>query len=206
MREINFGEQDIVGDKLSVAGREGIRKGFSICKYCGKIQSNENRIKHTRFCRISKDPQAALDAYEECLFLYRDFQTEALRLLIPATTMDSSGKRVESFVAAFMLGMKSYFGNVDHLNATVSEVPVPDAAYRKQYLVIYDSVPGGTGYLKQLMNDEKGIVDILQRALDVMTIAHAMRQRARMDAISVCLRIAKVVISGKYREIQRSIC
>ena len=77
------------------------------------------------------------DAYEECLFLYREFTTEILRLLIPATTMDSSSVKVESFVAAFMLGMKEYFGNVDHLRATVSEVPVPDADYRKQYLVIY---------------------------------------------------------------------
>ena len=30
---------------------------------------------------------------------------------------------------------------LDHLRATVGEVPVPDADYRKQYLVIYDSVP-----------------------------------------------------------------
>lgn len=214
MREINFGEQDIVGDKLSVAGKEGIRKGFSICKYCGKIQTSENRIKHTRFCKMVKDPQAALDAYEECLFLYRDFQTEALRLLIPATTMDSSSKRVESFVAAFMLGMKSYFGNVDHLNATVSEVPVPDAAYRKQYLVIYDSVPGGTGYLKQLMNDENGIVDILQRALDVMTSCtcnetegkdgcykclFAYRQSSHIGEISrdTAVNLLRAILSGK---------
>ena len=59
-----------------------------------------------------------------------------------------------------MLGMKKKFGNVDHLRATVSEVPVPEADYRKQYLVIYDSVPGGTGYLKQLMNEENVIIDV----------------------------------------------
>ena len=34
------------------------------------------------------------------------------------------------------------------------EVPIPESAYRKQYLIIYDSVPGGTGYLKQLMRSE----------------------------------------------------
>lgn len=85
------------------------------------------------------------DAYEECLFLYREFSAEILRLLVPATTMDATNIRLESFVAAFMLGMKEYFGNVDHLRAAVSEAPVPDADYRKQYLVIYDSVPGGTG-------------------------------------------------------------
>ncbi|MDY3301607.1 MAG: hypothetical protein SOX30_03820, partial [Lachnospiraceae bacterium] len=78
------------------------------------------------------------DSFEDCLFLYREFHTEALRILVPATTQDSSNVRQESFVAAFMLGLKEKFGNVDHLNACISEVPVPDADYRKQYLVIYD--------------------------------------------------------------------
>ncbi len=168
MREINFGESSIVGDKLSVAGHEGVRKGFKICKHCGKIQIEGEKPKHSKFCRMVKDKDAVMDPYEECLFLYREFNTEALRILIPATTMDATNVHLESFVAAFMLGMKSYFGNVDHLQATISEVPVPDADYRKQYLVIYDTVPGGTGYLKQLMNDENGIIDVLERSLAVM--------------------------------------
>lgn len=214
MREINFGETSIVGDKLAVAGREGIRKGFKICKYCGKIQIEGKAPQHSKFCRIVKDINAAMDPYEECLFLYREFQTEALRLLIPATTMDSTNVRVESFVAAFMLGMKSYFGNVDHLNATVSEVPVPNADYRKQYLVIYDTVPGGTGYLKQLMNDTNGIVDILQRSLDIMEgcsckddpqkdgcykCLYAYRQSHHIGEISrrTAIGLLKAILSGK---------
>ena len=91
------------------------------------------------------------DADEECLFLYREFHTEVLRLLIPETTSVGTKVKTQSFTAAFMLGMKEYFGNVDHLRAAVCEVPVQEGDYRKQYLVIYDSVPGGTGYLKQLM-------------------------------------------------------
>lgn len=214
MREINFGESSIIGDKLSVAGHEGIRKGFKICRHCGKIQVENEQPKHSRFCRMVKDKNAVMDPYEECLFLYREFQTEALRILIPATTMDATNIRVESFVAAFMLGMKSYFGNVDHLNATVSEVPVPDAEYRKQYLVIYDSVPGGTGYLKQLMNDENGIVDVLQRALDVMEncsckedpqkdgcykCLYAYRQSSHIGEISRrnAISMLKAILSGK---------
>lgn len=35
-----------------------------------------------------KDNTIVTDPFEECLFLYREFETEALRLLIPATTMD----------------------------------------------------------------------------------------------------------------------
>lgn len=164
LREINFGESDMIGEKLSVSGIEEVRKGFKICRYCGKIQPENGKPNHSFACKTRKMPNLMqADAYEECLFLYREFSTEILRLLVPATTMDSSSVKVESFVAAFMLGMKEYFGNVDHLRATVSEVPVPDADYRKQYLVIYDSVPGGTGYLKQLMHEKDALIEILIR-------------------------------------------
>lgn len=134
LREINFGESDMTGEKLSVSGVEEVRKGFRICKYCGKIQPEHGKANHSFACKTRKmTTLMQADAYEECLFLYREFTTEILRLLVPATTMDSSSVKMESFVAAFMLGMKEYFGNVDHLRATVSEVPVPDADYRKQY-------------------------------------------------------------------------
>lgn len=171
LREINFGESDSIGEKMSVAGEAEVRNGFKICKYCGKIQNDhvKGSGNHTFSCKTRKFSGLLTDdAYEECLFLYREFNTEVLRLLIPATTMDSSAVKLESFVAAFMLGMKEYFGNVDHLRATVSEVPVPDADYRKQYLVIYDSVPGGTGYLKQLMQEKDALIQIFEKALDKM--------------------------------------
>ena len=69
MREINFGEQSITGDKLLVAGHEGVRKGFTICKYCGKIQVQGEQPKHSRFCKMVKDKTIVTDPYEECLFL-----------------------------------------------------------------------------------------------------------------------------------------
>lgn len=214
MREINFGEKDIVGEKLSVAGYENVRKGFTICKYCGKIQVPGTEPQHMRFCRMKKDNAILSDPFEECLFLYREFQTEAIRILIPATTMDSSKVRLESFVAAFMLGMKSYFGNVDHLHACVSEVPVPDADYRKQYLVIYDSVPGGTGYLKQLMNNTNGMIEVLEKSLQVMEkcgckeddqkdgcykCLYAYRQSQHIGEISrkTAIALVKTILSGK---------
>lgn len=214
LREINFGEKDIVGDKLSVAGVENVRKGFTICKYCGKIQIPEKPAEHTKYCKVSKAGGALQEPFEECLFLYREFQTEALRILVPVTTMETNKVRVESFVAAFMLGMKSYFGNVEHLRACVSEVPIPDADYRKQYLVIYDSVPGGTGYLKQLMNNRDGMVEILEHALDTMEhcgckedpqkdgcykCLYAYRQSQHIGEISrkTAVVMLKSILSGK---------
>lgn len=222
LREINFGEKDIIGEKLSVAGVENVRKGFTICKYCGKIQIPGEPAEHTKYCKVHKASTSLQEPYEECLFLYREFQTEALRILIPATTMEISKVRVESFVAAFMLGMKNYFGNVDHLRACVSEVPIPDADYRKQYLVIYDSVPGGTGYLKQLMNNRDGMIEVLEHSLNIMEhcgcrdnpqkdgcykCLYAYRQSQHIGEISrkVALRMLKSILSGKdnLKEIER---
>lgn len=215
LREINFGESDTMGEKLSVSGVEEVRKGFKICKYCGKIQLEGAKGNHTFFCKSKKVPTLSqADTYEECLFLYREFQTEILRLLIPATTEDSSQVKRESFVAAFMLGMKEYFGNVDHLRATVSEVPVPDAGYRKQYLVIYDSIPGGTGYLKQLMHEKNALIEIFDKALQVLEnctckddpqkdgcyhCLFAYRQSQQIGNISrnTAIRMLEAILSGK---------
>ncbi len=216
MREINFGEKDLTGEKLCVAGGEAVRKGFSICKFCGKVQIPNKSPQHTRYCRVIKDTKMnpIQEPYEECLFLYRQFTTEAIRILVPATSLDTSNVRVESFVAAFMLGMKKKFGNIDHLGATVSEVPVPDADYKNQYLVIYDTVPGGTGYLRQLMNDKHGMIDVMQLAVDTMETCsckddenkdgcykclYAYRQSQHIGEISrrSALSMFKSILSGK---------
>lgn len=214
LREINFGESDIDGDKVSISGIEEVRNGFKICKYCGKMQPDHGKPNHTYFCKTRRNLGLSDEPFEECLFLYREFTTEILRLLIPATTEDSSTVRTESFVAAFMLGMKEYFGNVDHLRSTVTEVPVPNADYRKQYLVIYDSVPGGTGYLKQLMNGNNTMIEIFERALSVLESCsckddpqkdgcyhclYAYRQSQKIGNISrsTAIRLLRTILSGK---------
>ena len=226
LREINFGESDSTDNQegMLVAGRDEVRKGFKICRKCGKIQTTDrdkkgnvrqDKPKHAAYCP-ERGSKAALssDVYEDCLFLYRQFDTEILRLLIPATTMDSTTVKTESFVAAFMLGMKEYFGNVDHLRASVMEEPVPDADYRKQYLVIYDSVPGGTGYLKELMTERNALVRIFEGALTVLEhcgckddpqrdgcyhCLYAYRQSRNLGNISrrAAIRLLKSILSGK---------
>ncbi|MDR2712687.1 MAG: DUF1998 domain-containing protein [Clostridiales bacterium] len=214
LREINFGESDIAGEKLAVAGKEDVRKGFKICKYCGRTQPEQGKQNHAYACRSQDAGFGNNDPYEEFLFLYREFKTEILRILVPATTLDSSTVRQESFVAAFMLGMKQYFGNVEHLRAALSEVPNPEGDYRKQYLVIYDSIPGGTGYLKQLMHEEHSLIDIFEKALDVLEkcdckndeqkdgcyhclFAYRQSQNIGQISRSIAIQLLKQILSGK---------
>ena len=161
IREINFGKNSDEGKTVSVAGISSKRSGFKICKHCGRVQP-ESRPLHTADCKFKNSTDES--DYEECMFLYRELNTEALRVLIPTISLNLDDFMAESFVAAFMLGMREYFGNVDHLKATISSVPITEGC-NKLYLVIYDSIPGGTGYLKQLMKDHNSLISILEKAL-----------------------------------------
>jgi DEAD/DEAH box helicase domain-containing protein len=89
--------------------------------------------------------------------------------LLPVTTFTGSERKHHSFLAALQLGLKRKFeGSVDHLRITDHEEPVPETSYRKKYLVLFDTVPGGTGYLKQLMRSEQPMMEVFQLALDAL--------------------------------------
>ncbi len=217
LREVNFGESDVAGDKFAVSGIEAPRKGFKVCRGCGKIQPDGNKEQHALFCKYRNSSffkSKSDNKFEECLFLYREFSSEALRMLIPATSMDATRVRTESFVAAIMLGLTEFFGNVDHLRATISEAPVTNADFRKRYLTIYDSVPGGTGFLKQLAQEELSLVDVLEKALAKLESCsckedpqkdgcyrclYAYRQSDRIGSISraAAIRMLRAILSGK---------
>lgn len=169
LREINYGPSEAgTAQESSVAGEISVRRGFQVCKKCGKVQIGDKE-NHSRFCDVNRGKISHEDAIEECLFLYREFETEAIRMLIPETSaVDISEGIVDSFNAAVLLGLKKKFGNVDHLAMTVCEEPVPESGFRKRYLVIYDSVPGGTGYLKQLARNGEEFMSILRLAYDAM--------------------------------------
>ena len=220
LREINFGEADVSRtDRMYVNGEEEARKGFQICQYCGRIQEEDGKIHHAPYCPVKKNEALLNEAVEDCLFLYREFQTEVLRILIPETTAVGTSVKTESFTAAFMLGMKEYFGNVDHLRATICSVPLPNADYRKQYLVVYDSVPGGTGYLKQLMQHDDALIQIFEKALHVLETCsckddpnkdgcyhclYASRQSRNIGDISrrTAIQLLRSILSGR-ENIQR---
>lgn len=171
LREINYGPTEAgTAQESMVAGESCIRSGFKVCMKCGKVQIPGAKENHSYFCDVTRGKASHEDAVEECLFLYREFETEAVRMLIPETTaVDITEGIVESFKAAVFLGLKKKFGNVDHLSMAISEEPVPESGFRKRYLVIFDSVPGGTGYLKQLVRDGKEFMSILQLAYDAMS-------------------------------------
>jgi DEAD/DEAH box helicase domain-containing protein len=152
-REINLGEPSQVGEKVKIAGREFNTKGFKICGGCGKVLKRNESKEHSISCRYRDKPDTA--KIEDVLYLYREFTSEALRFLLPDETFWTA-KGQSSFIAALQLGLKLKFGGrIDHLKVTISEEPQPNSSQRKSFLYLYDSVPGGTGYLKQLRTPEE---------------------------------------------------
>ena len=165
--EINFGEKTEIGDKVSIAGIEMPRKGFSLCRVCGKVQEDNKEPSHAFAC-TARDQDSDKNLID-CIYLYRQFVSEAIRILLPVNIISDSERKLHSFIAAMQLGLKKRFkGKIDHLQTTVHEEPLPDSSLKRKYLVFYDTVPGGTGYLKQLMRSENQLMDVLELALDAL--------------------------------------
>lgn len=174
-REINFGERALDGDLFKVAGVESSRNGFKLCKHCGKIQKekplsdtkpDDIRRMHDINCPLRSKENNSTD-FIDCVYLYREFHSEAIRMLLPILQELESPQKRHSFIAALQLGLKSKFGGaVDHLQITTYDEPDENSDHRKQFLMLYDRIPGGTGYLKQLMRDEKPLFEVFELALD----------------------------------------
>ena len=166
-REINFGENAMVGSSHEIAGKKLKVKGFELCRSCGKVQrGSPHANNHTWGCRYRDHPDDA--KLRQLLFMYREFHSEAVRFLLPnASFWDESGQ--PSFVGALHLGLRQRFsGKVNHLQSTLGEEP-QDNQQRKTFLYLFDSVPGGTGYLRQLM-DRGGadLKEVFQQSLDAL--------------------------------------
>jgi len=163
-KEINFGQMDTREESVTIAGREFPATGFVICRHCGKIQSRSGKAKHALTCKARKPDSES--NFTDCVYLYREFSSEAIRILIPVVEFWESEKKLHSFIAALQLGLKERFkGDVAHIHVTIHEEP-QTKGIRKRYLVLYDSVPGGTGYLKELMRSPEPIIELLESVLN----------------------------------------
>ena len=98
-----------------------------------------------------------------------------------------------SFIAALQLGLKKKFGgSIDHLRVAQNVEPDPeDSELSKRYLVIYDSVPGGTGYLKQLTSHQDDLIQVLtDYAMPVLEQCRCV-QKEQADGCYRCLYVYK---------------
>lgn len=187
-REVNFGEQAPDASPMTIAGAEMNRPGFSICPECGTIQrrrkAEEMYRNHAPYCSKRKDPEATA---QQCVFLYREFASEGIRLFLPEVGFGDTEERLLSFVSALELGLTRRFrGAVDHLRIALDVRMAAGQETPRCYLVIYDSVPGGTGYLKELMRAPEPLLEVLELALQSLNEC-VCNQDAEADGCYRCV-------------------
>ncbi len=164
--EVNYGMQMQSGEKTDVNTDATVpENGFVVCRYCGKAthllsltEKRDNSMpkeeQHYRFCThrdrsFADDTQG--DVFER-LYLYRHLQTEAIKILLPVQIMDAASS-VEMFKAGIELGMKDYYkSSPEHIRIDSYDEVNMATGKKDHYLVMYDTIPGGTGYLAKLYN------------------------------------------------------
>jgi DEAD/DEAH box helicase domain-containing protein len=189
LREVNFGPMGGDLHNFSVAGREMPRAGFHVCRHCGQVQKERRNEKpHAYTCKLFKNPGLATpEDFFSSLYLYRELESEAVRILLPLSEVAYSDEKLHSFIAALNLGLREYFhGNVQHLEVTDMREPPSAGSGERIYLVIYDRIPGGTGYLKELMRAPENLFGVLHSAWQKLTTCRCIEDENR-DGCYKCI-------------------
>ena len=139
----------------NVAGQGVPNTLFRVCASCGKADSDTNanaRSEHRPWCphRLSPDESARSVA------LSRTLTTQTLSLTLPLSVTMGDSFAVPSLAAALLLGLRERMGgNPDHISVVTVPVPVADGAAGevREALLLHDTVPGGTGYLTDLVSE-----------------------------------------------------
>lgn len=177
LMECNLGdERAMSAQHMKMKGMQVPRHGFITCRYCGKATSypavitnkdNANeRLKdwHYAFCKHkTREYQGVADDVFEETYLFREIQTEVIKILLPVQEIDSEAT-VAMFKAGIDLGLKDYFGgNPSHIKMKEYQEMNMTTGKFDNYIVMYDTIPGGTGYLEKLSKPE-AFTELLKRA------------------------------------------
>ena len=176
-RDFNFGQRADGPVGPRIAGISRSSNPFRICRYCGTHQSPflaaDQTGEHPPSCQVIKNSVDQQSAWLSHSFLMRSFETEAIRVIIPVAG-EVDYDEIKSFVAAINLGMRRYFaGRVDHIRSAVVEAQI-DGLSTVRSLFLYDAVPGGSGYLRQLADNPgamKAVIESAFQALDTCPCA-----------------------------------
>lgn len=158
---VNYGRADASdGRNIKVNEQDISVRGFVTCRHCGKSfsknvekRNNGKNNQHYSYCkhRDKEYSNAEDDVFKE-IYLFREVETEVLKVVLPIQDINKDSD-LSMFQAGVELGLKRYFrGNPSHIRI------MPYREYNKKidkfdmFLLLYDTIPGGTGYLEQLYN------------------------------------------------------
>jgi len=159
---------------LRIGGAEAQASLFTVCRHCGGVmgirgdgRDPADPAHHRAWCKVRSG--ARREAWDD-LALVHELITEAVRILLPVAEFEHR-ERVASFKAALMLGLRDSFGgDPTHLRVVESDFPARggDPADRNRFVVLHDTVPGGTGYLRRLASPDE-LRRILARARELIS-------------------------------------
>jgi len=131
----------------TVDGPPGQDDGNGRDALIGTSSADRSRRHHRTWCSYRR---ASRDADHHKMILAHELRTEALRILLPVATLYVE-ERTASFRAALMAGVADrYGGDPDHLEIVTATMPDQATGRRRRFLVLHDTLPGGTGYLHRL--------------------------------------------------------
>jgi DEAD/DEAH box helicase domain-containing protein len=164
LRQVNFGRSTDGGPPFRVAGKDQAAPGFEVCVRCGHVRDGQ-QLRHAVQCPSRKPGQAEKI---RTVHLYREVRSEALRILLPVSDVGVE-VAMASFRAALDLGFRRHFqGNPGHLVMTEQQEPAEGGGHRN-FLVVFDAVPGGTGYLAELAQGDT-FLRVLEGALRALLV------------------------------------
>lgn len=159
LRTFNLGLSDRPGDQRPVAGQDRHIASFTVCRHCGAVRDVRNdgggkrpeRL-HQGWCKVRS---GSVGEQWDPVVLLHELATEAIRFVVPVSMFEVD-ERLVSFKAALLLGIRARLGgNPEHLTVATADSPNLTGQGRRRFLVLYDQVPGGTGYLGPLADAEE---------------------------------------------------
>jgi hypothetical protein len=141
---------------------------------------------HRPWCHYRRSPETAKHVE---LILAHELETEALRILIPST-VDVVDERVVSFAAALRLGIAAeYGGDPAHLRMVRATMPDAASGGTRNFVVVYDTQPQGTGYLDRLADHDR-FRDVMKKARAIL-MACVCQHEGRAACHRCLLRYAR---------------
>ncbi|OBF21617.1 helicase [Mycobacterium kubicae] len=188
IRTLNLGLGDALGNQVDIAGETLGAAGFNTCAHCGVVArrpTETDEVRHRGFCSTRRGTPEQW----ENLLLSHELRTQAVRLLLPVSTLHYETTQA-SFKGALLLGLRRDFGgDPQHLNVLASSMS--DGSTVRRFLVLHDAVPGGTGYLDRFGQPErmKTILELARTAL--------RECRCRTEETAACHRCLYGVLSAR---------
>ncbi len=201
MRELNTGYMDQTPE-IAFGNDTKVPEGFDVCNGCGMaVMPGKTRsdVQHRKSCpgrrlteALHREGQTGSAYQWEQTWLYRELRSEAIRLLLP----DVETADIDTLEAAIYLGMRLRFqGDPAHLMVKPQVIPDHQDGVTRHYLVLMDAVPGGTGFLKALYQQEddqkragEGIVEVLTLAKNALETCDCRRLHQTDDDTDGCYR------------------